>query len=143
MREIVEDGNIFRVIRHGDEATGTNYTIYLEHLGGFLPILKGKKTSKLKPEFVIFDPLKGITVNLYCFIRLWGNSNKPTIFSSLQILKTHFKSRVYMESSRNLLVRKVVKLLSSREHCKHFFWFRCQLRNGLHGPGGDFFFLQS
>ena len=53
------EANIFRVIRHGDEATGTNYTIYLEHLGGFLPILKGKKTSKLKPEFVIFDPLKG------------------------------------------------------------------------------------
>ena len=52
---------ISRVIRHGDEATGTNYTIYLEHLGGFLPILKGKKTSKLKPEFVIFDPLKGTT----------------------------------------------------------------------------------
>ena len=53
---------ISRVIRHGDEATGTNYTIYLEHLGGFLPILKGKKTSKLKPEFVIFDPLKGTTI---------------------------------------------------------------------------------
>ena len=45
--------------RHGDEASGANYTIYLEHLGGFLPILKGKKTSKLKPEFVIFDPMKG------------------------------------------------------------------------------------
>lgn len=48
------------MIRHGDEATGSNYTIYLEHLGGFLPILKGRKTSKLKPEFVIFDPLKDI-----------------------------------------------------------------------------------
>ena len=30
----------FCKIRHGDEATGSNYTIYLEHLGGFLPILK-------------------------------------------------------------------------------------------------------
>ena len=49
------------LVRHGDEVTGSNYTIYLEHLGGFLPILKGKKTSKLKPEFVIFDPLKGRT----------------------------------------------------------------------------------
>jgi hypothetical protein len=48
------------MIRHGDELTGTNYTIYLEHLGGFLPILKGKKTSKLRPEFVIFDPTKDI-----------------------------------------------------------------------------------
>jgi len=46
------------MIRHGEEATGSNYTIYLEHLGGFLPILKGRKTSKIKPEFVIFDPLR-------------------------------------------------------------------------------------
>ncbi|XP_023327831.1 tubby-related protein 4 [Eurytemora carolleeae] len=46
------------MIRHGDEFTGPNYTIYLEHLGGFLPILKGRKTSKLRPEFVIFDPMK-------------------------------------------------------------------------------------
>ena len=30
-----------------------------QHLGGFLPILKGRKTSKIKPEFVIFDPLRG------------------------------------------------------------------------------------
>ena len=34
---------------------------YLQHLGGFLPILKGRKTSKIKPEFVIFDPLRGGT----------------------------------------------------------------------------------
>lgn len=46
------------MIRHGDEATGSSYTVYLEHLGGFLPILKGRKTSKIKPEFVIFDPMK-------------------------------------------------------------------------------------
>ena len=50
------------MIRHGDEASGSNYTIYLEHLGGFLPILKGRKTSKLKPEFVIYDPLKGLYI---------------------------------------------------------------------------------
>lgn len=51
------------MIRH-TESTGITdegsqedcYTLYLEHLGGFLPILKGKKTSKLRPEFVIFDP---------------------------------------------------------------------------------------
>ena len=34
---------------------------YFQHLGGFLPILKGRKTSKIKPEFVIFDPLRGGT----------------------------------------------------------------------------------
>ena len=39
----------------------SSYTLYLEHLGGFLPLLKGKKISKIRPEFVIYDPqLSGI-----------------------------------------------------------------------------------
>ena len=32
------------------------YTLYLEHLGGFLPLLKGKRMSKIRPEFIIYDP---------------------------------------------------------------------------------------
>lgn len=45
------------MIRHDDENNvGTCYTLYLEHLGGLVPLLKGKKTSKIRPEFVIFDP---------------------------------------------------------------------------------------
>lgn len=32
------------------------YTLYLEHLGGFLPLLKGKRVSKIRPEFIIYDP---------------------------------------------------------------------------------------
>lgn len=34
----------------------STYVLYLEYLGGLIPILKGKRTSKLKPEFVIYDP---------------------------------------------------------------------------------------
>lgn len=45
------------MVRHGgDENVGSSYTLYLEHLGGFLPLLKGKKVSKLRPDFVIYDP---------------------------------------------------------------------------------------
>ncbi|KAG5672947.1 hypothetical protein PVAND_003034 [Polypedilum vanderplanki] len=46
------------MIRHDDEnqSSGTCYTLYLEFLGGLVPILKGKRTSKIRPEFVIFDP---------------------------------------------------------------------------------------
>ncbi|ODN03768.1 Tubby-related protein 4, partial [Orchesella cincta] len=47
------------MIRHDDDATqspGTTYTLYLEFLGGLIPILKGKRTSKIRPEFVIYDP---------------------------------------------------------------------------------------
>lgn len=47
------------MIRHDDDnnlSSGTCYTLYLEYLGGLLPLLKGKRTSKIRPEFVIFDP---------------------------------------------------------------------------------------
>uniref|UniRef100_A0A8C2JK53 Tubby-related protein 4 n=1 Tax=Cyprinus carpio TaxID=7962 RepID=A0A8C2JK53_CYPCA len=38
------------------EAGSPCYTLYLEHLGGLVPILKGRRISKLRPEFVIMDP---------------------------------------------------------------------------------------
>ena len=41
---------------NADANFGVTYTLYLEHLGGFLPLLKGKKVSKIRPEFVIYDP---------------------------------------------------------------------------------------
>lgn len=51
------------MLRHDDEEAGA-YTLYLEHLGGLVPLLKGRRTSKIRPEFVIFDPqAEGITTN--------------------------------------------------------------------------------
>lgn len=44
------------MIRHGDETSGGHYTLYLEYLGGLVPLLKGKRASKIRPDFVIFDP---------------------------------------------------------------------------------------
>ncbi|XP_050392635.1 tubby-related protein 4 [Patella vulgata] len=44
------------MIRHGDETSGGHYTLYLEYLGGLVPLLKGKRASKLRPDFVIYDP---------------------------------------------------------------------------------------
>ncbi|XP_068608329.1 tubby-related protein 4 [Brachionichthys hirsutus] len=38
------------------DAGGPCYTLYLEYLGGLVPILKGRRISKLRPEFVIMDP---------------------------------------------------------------------------------------
>ncbi|XP_035025014.2 tubby-related protein 4 [Hippoglossus stenolepis] len=38
------------------EASGPCYTLYLEYLGGLVPILKGRRISKLRPEFIIMDP---------------------------------------------------------------------------------------
>ncbi|XP_078053393.1 WD40 superfamily protein Tusp isoform X3 [Augochlora pura] len=43
------------MLRHAVEPVPC-YTLYLEHLGGLVPLLKGRRTSKIRPEFVIFDP---------------------------------------------------------------------------------------
>jgi hypothetical protein len=36
------------------------YTLYFEHLGGLIPLLNARKSSKLKPEFSIFDPFLSV-----------------------------------------------------------------------------------
>lgn len=47
---------------HGGHSSGgapdssTVYVLYLEYMGGLVPILKGKRSSKLKTEFIIYDP---------------------------------------------------------------------------------------
>lgn len=59
------------MIRHDDDysiSAGTSYTLYLEYLGGLVPLLKGKRTSKIRPEFVIFDPQESKLI--YAFISL-------------------------------------------------------------------------
>ncbi|XP_026668440.1 tubby-related protein 4-like isoform X2 [Ceratina calcarata] len=43
------------MLRHAVEPVQC-YTLYLEYLGGLVPLLKGRRKSKIKPEFVIFDP---------------------------------------------------------------------------------------
>lgn len=47
------------MLRHDEDTAANCYTLFLEYLGGLVPLLKGKRTSKLKPEFVIFDPQVG------------------------------------------------------------------------------------
>ncbi|XP_033635122.1 tubby-related protein 4-like [Asterias rubens] len=46
------------MIRTGDDTNPSSscYTLFLEYLGGLVPLLKGRRVSKLRPEFVIYDP---------------------------------------------------------------------------------------
>lgn len=48
------------------EVGGPCYTLYLEYLGGLVPILKGRRISKLRPEFVIMDPKTDGKTGGYC-----------------------------------------------------------------------------
>ncbi|XP_043486232.1 tubby-related protein 4 isoform X1 [Polistes fuscatus] len=52
------------MLRHAIEPIPC-YTLYLEYLGGLVPLLKGRRTSKIRPEFVIFDPQNQDTLQLF------------------------------------------------------------------------------
>ncbi|XP_076651070.1 WD40 superfamily protein Tusp isoform X1 [Halictus rubicundus] len=51
------------MLRHAVEPVPC-YTLYLEYLGGLVPLLKGRRTSKIRPEFVIFDPQSQDTLQI-------------------------------------------------------------------------------
>ncbi|XP_058453676.1 tubby-related protein 4-like isoform X1 [Malaya genurostris] len=73
------------MIRHDDEAnqsSGTCYTLYLEFLGGLVPLLKGKRTSKIRPEFVIFDPQVDVLTDISSFCAYSSDSTTTTTKSS-------------------------------------------------------------
>ncbi|KAH9382100.1 hypothetical protein HPB48_004570 [Haemaphysalis longicornis] len=63
LREFVSRPHSVRLhctmVRHDTEdlvSGSATYTLFLEYLGGLVPLLKGKRASKLRPEFVIYDP---------------------------------------------------------------------------------------
>lgn len=41
---------------NNNHLSGAIYVLYLEYLGGLIPILTAKRTSKICPDFLIFDP---------------------------------------------------------------------------------------
>lgn len=59
------------------EVGGPCYTLYLEYLGGLVPILKGRRVSKLRPEFVIMDPRTDTKSD-----EIYGNSLVSTMIDS-------------------------------------------------------------
>ncbi|XP_058145610.1 tubby-related protein 4 [Dasypus novemcinctus] len=59
------------------EVGGPCYTLYLEYLGGLVPILKGRRISKLRPEFVITDPRTDSKPD-----EIYGNSLISTVIDS-------------------------------------------------------------
>ena len=64
------------------------YTLYLEYLGGLIPLLRGKRASKLRPEFIIYDPKlrnnqnkngkKRRLIFYLVFFVIWLKTNSPS-----------------------------------------------------------------
>ncbi|XP_068087957.1 tubby-related protein 4 [Hyperolius riggenbachi] len=59
------------------EVGGPCYTLYLEYLGGLVPVLKGRRISKLRPEFVIMDPKTDGKID-----EIYGNGLISTVIDS-------------------------------------------------------------
>ncbi|KAM9317054.1 LOW QUALITY PROTEIN: tubby-related protein 4 [Gastrophryne carolinensis] len=59
------------------EVGGPCYTLYLEYLGGLVPVLKGRRISKLRPEFVIMDPKTDAKTD-----EIYGNGLITTVIDS-------------------------------------------------------------
>jgi len=72
--------------------SGAIYVLYLEYLGGLIPLLTAKRTSKICPDFIIFDPKI--------------KTNPLSLSSSLKF------------NSPNLLIKK--NFLSFRSHSNTF-----------------------
>ncbi|XP_034945236.1 tubby-related protein 4 [Chelonus insularis] len=72
------------MLRHAGEPAPF-YTLYLEYLGGLVPLLKGRRTSKIRPEFVIFDPQNQDTLQVpeYSFPSLSDGSDTEKDASEL------------------------------------------------------------
>ncbi|CAF4657109.1 unnamed protein product, partial [Rotaria magnacalcarata] len=58
--------------------SGATYVLYLEYLGGLIPLLTAKRTSKICPDFIIFDPQM--------------KTNQSTSSSKAPSRKRHFSS---------------------------------------------------
>ena len=61
---------------------GATYVLYIEYLGGLIPLLTAKRISKICPDFIIFDP-----------------QTKSNHLSSLSSSKTHTRKRKFLSST--------------------------------------------
>ncbi|CAF0806793.1 unnamed protein product [Didymodactylos carnosus] len=48
---------------NNNSGSGAIYVLYLEYLGGLIPLLSAKRVSKICPDFIIFDPQVPVTNN--------------------------------------------------------------------------------
>lgn len=65
------------------------YTLYYEYLGGLIPLLSARKSSKVKPEFVIFDPFMSKSrTNVQ---NKSSSSSSPTVKKKKELKKKNLK----------------------------------------------------
>lgn len=73
------------------------YVLYLEYLGGLIPLLIARKSSNLKPDFVIFDPFLGVKKQKKSTLK----SATPDVSKSLCNSSGYISSGDYMFSNKS------------------------------------------
>jgi hypothetical protein len=56
MKRIDHETDNSSTITTTSNLSGATYVLYLEYLGGLIPLLTAKRVSKICPDFIIFDP---------------------------------------------------------------------------------------
>ncbi len=84
--------------------SGATYVLYLEYLGGLIPLLTAKRVSKICPDFIIFDP------------QIKANHLSYSSSSKLRSQKRHFssfKSRSHTFHNMTSVQQQQTKLLNN------------------------------
>lgn len=91
--------------------SGAVYVLYLEYLGGLIPLLTAKRTSKICPDFIIFDPqvktnhwlVKSSLAKLNSSGKKSSSLSKPrsNTFQTISNLPPSSSNRSSLKSNRN------------------------------------------
>ena len=84
-----------------NHCSGATYVLYLEYLGGLIPLLTAKRISKICPDFIIFDPQ--IKTNHLSVRSPLTTINSPTKrnFSFLKPRSNTFQNISYVQQTNN------------------------------------------
>lgn len=82
MKRIDHEPEYISTIPANTNLPGATYVLYLEYLGGLIPLLTAKRVSKICPDFIIFDPQ--MKNNHLSTVSPWKMHSRKRHFSSLR-----------------------------------------------------------
>ncbi|CAF1145603.1 unnamed protein product [Adineta ricciae] len=92
--------------------SGATYVLYLEYLGGLIPLLTAKRVSKICPDFIIFDPqMKSNQVSLSSTSKIRSQKKH---FSSLKSRSSTFHNMNSVQQSTKSLNTNRSSLIPNR-----------------------------
>ncbi|UJR15873.1 hypothetical protein I4U23_002799 [Adineta vaga] len=101
----------------GNNLSGAIYVLYLEYLGGLIPLLTARRTSKICPDFIIYDPKIKTNSSLFSSSSLKLNSSNSLRKRNLSSSKSHpntFHNISNVQQSKSVYNTNRSSLISNR-----------------------------